>query len=129
MKKKNIFFLGSIFSKIKWKILNNCFFFCLPSHNENFGLSAVEALSSKKPVLITNKVNIYRIIERYNAGIVVNDNHKRIYIVIKKLLKLKKKTYKKISENALRCFKDNFHIKHFEKNIITYLKYNSKKDN
>ena len=32
----------------------------LASNGENFGISSVEALSCSKPVITTNKVNIYK---------------------------------------------------------------------
>jgi glycosyltransferase involved in cell wall biosynthesis len=40
----------------------------LPSHQENFGMSVVEALSYGVPVLISDKVNIWREIEADRAG-------------------------------------------------------------
>ena len=42
----------------------------LPSHSENFGVSLVESLSVCRPILISNKVNIYREINKYKSGIV-----------------------------------------------------------
>ena len=42
----------------------------LPSHGENFGVALVESLSCSKPVLTTNKVNIYKEILKFNAGFI-----------------------------------------------------------
>lgn len=48
--------------------------FVLPSHQENFGLSVVEALAAGLPVLISNRVNIWREIEEAGAGFVAPDD-------------------------------------------------------
>ena len=45
--------------------------FALTSHQENFGIAIAEALAAGTPVLISNKVNIYREIEAAAVGGVV----------------------------------------------------------
>jgi glycosyltransferase involved in cell wall biosynthesis len=57
----------------KWGALYGCEAFVLPSHQENFGISVVEALACDKPVLISNKVNICREILAGEAGIAEGD--------------------------------------------------------
>ncbi len=46
--------------------------FVLPSYAENFGLAIVEAMSFCVPVVISNRVNIWREIADADAGLVVN---------------------------------------------------------
>jgi len=58
----------------KWGALHCCEAFVLPSHQENFGLAVVEALACNKPVLISNKVNIWREISEDAAGFVESDS-------------------------------------------------------
>ena len=48
---------------LKWGALRACDAFVLPSHQENFGISVVEALAVGRPVLISNQVNIWPEIE------------------------------------------------------------------
>jgi glycosyltransferase involved in cell wall biosynthesis len=48
----------------------------LPSHQENFGIAVVEAMACGLPVLISNKVNIFREIEADEAGLVANEDIK-----------------------------------------------------
>lgn len=45
--------------------------FCLPSYTENFGLAVFEALSHQCPVVISDRVNIWRDIATANVGLVV----------------------------------------------------------
>ncbi|MGO1119626.1 glycosyltransferase [Rhodovibrionaceae bacterium A322] len=44
--------------------------FVLPSYSENFGIAVVEAMASNLPVIISNKVNIWRELAEDNAGLV-----------------------------------------------------------
>ena len=58
----------------KWGALHGCSAFVLPSHQENFGIAVVEALACNKPVLISNKVNIWREIVEDGAGVAAEDS-------------------------------------------------------
>jgi glycosyltransferase involved in cell wall biosynthesis len=58
----------------KWGALHGCEAFVLPSHQENFGIAVVEALGCGRPVLISDKVNIWREISENGAGLVEEDS-------------------------------------------------------
>src|SRR5690606_21760746 len=64
----SIFFPGMLSGDAKWLAFYNADAFILPSHQENFGIAVVEALACKIPVLISNKVNIWRENEKEAAG-------------------------------------------------------------
>ena len=115
---------GPLYNNNKWQLLNSSTVFCSASHQENFGISIVEALSSGLPVVITDQINIQSIIKKYNAGIITKDNLKSFKYGLSKILKLNKSEYKKISNNAYQCFRNNFKSEIFFKNLMTYLRKN-----
>ena len=65
--------VGMLDGDSKWGAFYGCEAFVLPSHQENFGISVVEALACDKPVLISDKVNIWREIAHDEAGFVEED--------------------------------------------------------
>ena len=64
---------GMLAGDLKWGALRAAEAFILPSHQENFGLAVVEALACGTPVLLSNKVNIWREIKADRAGRVEDD--------------------------------------------------------
>ena len=64
---------GMLQGNIKWGAFYASEAFVLSSHQENFGIAVAEALGCGLPVLISNKVNIWREIEADGAGIVNAD--------------------------------------------------------
>jgi glycosyltransferase involved in cell wall biosynthesis len=71
--KENVYFTGMLKGDAKWGAFYASDAFVLNSHQENFGISIVEALACEKPVLISNKVNIWREIDEGHAGFVDDD--------------------------------------------------------
>ena len=65
---------GLLTDEQKWGAFYAADAFCLPSHQENFALGVTEALACGLPVLISNKVNIWREIDSAGAGFVGNDD-------------------------------------------------------
>ena len=71
--RENTFFTMMLQGAAKWGALYGAELFVLPTHQENFGIAIVEAMACKLPVLITNKVNIWKDIANTNSGIVEDD--------------------------------------------------------
>jgi len=69
-----ITFTGMLAGNRKWGAFSAADAFILPSHQENFGIAVVEALACGTPVLISNKVNIWREIAADEAGYVESDD-------------------------------------------------------
>lgn len=64
---------GMIEGDAKWGAFRAADAFVLPSHSENFGVVVAEALSCGTPVLITDKVNLWREVADARAGLVAGD--------------------------------------------------------
>ena len=61
-------FAGMLLEEDKLAALGDSELFVLPSYSENFGLAVVEAMACGLPVVISDKVNIWREIEAAGAG-------------------------------------------------------------
>src|SRR4029077_201821 len=84
--------------------------FILPSHQENFGLSVVEALAAGVPVLISNCVNIWREIEADHAGYVENDDLAGTTRLIERWLRTPEQDRQIMRSNARDCFARRYEI-------------------
>lgn len=94
----------------KWGAFYASEVFCLPSHQENFGIVVAEALACGKPVLISNKVNIWREIQDDSAGFVDSDTVEGTVRNLQSWLLLQPSDYVAMSERAWGCFETQFHI-------------------
>ncbi len=71
---ERVHFPGMLQGDAKWGAFYAAEVFALPSHQENFGVAVAEALACGTPVLISNKVNIWREIAEDGVGLVEEDD-------------------------------------------------------
>jgi glycosyltransferase involved in cell wall biosynthesis len=71
---ERVHFPGMLRGDAKWGAFHAAEVFALPSHQENFGVAVAEALACGTPVLISNKVNIWREIASDGVGLVEEDD-------------------------------------------------------
>lgn len=69
-----IHWTGMISGDVKWGAIRGAEAFVLTSHQENFGIAVVEAMACGVPVLISDKINIYKEIVADGAGICATDD-------------------------------------------------------
>lgn len=67
---KEITFTGMLKGEMKLAALHESTMFVLPSYTENFGISVIEAMACGLPVVISDKVNIWREVEDTGAGLI-----------------------------------------------------------
>ncbi len=109
---------GMLSGDAKWGAFRSADFFVLPSHQENFGIVVAEAMALGKPVLITNKVNIWREIEEDGAGLVVNDDVERIASGLREMCELSPQQLAARGRNARNSFSKRYDL---EENAMTFL--------
>ena len=63
-------FTGMLDKAESLAVLTDADIFALPSYTENFGIAVIEAMMCKLPVVISDKVNIWREIKAHNVGII-----------------------------------------------------------
>jgi glycosyltransferase involved in cell wall biosynthesis len=112
----SILFPGMLRGDSKWGAFYGCQAFVLPSHQENFGIAVVEALACGKPVLISNKVNIWREIDSEQAGLVAKDSEDGIKEMIEQFL-----TEKVTFRNPASCFQKYFTVLEAASKLVSAL--------
>ena len=105
-----VFWPGMLKGDAKWGAFRACEAFILPSHQENFGIAVAEALACGTPVLISNKVNIWREIEADAAGYVENDDLAGTTALLKRWVATAPGVRATMKENAKECFARRFEI-------------------
>jgi len=66
-----VHFIGMLRGAQRISAMVDAELFCLPSHQENFGIAVVESLGAGTPVVISDQVNIFREIANARVGGVV----------------------------------------------------------
>lgn len=119
---KHISWFGMLNGTDKWETLYSAEVFCLPSHHENFGVVVAEAMSCGLPVIISNKVNIWREVKSDSAGLVDEDSIEGTARSLKAWLDLPEGKASSMSLNAIECFKNRYHINTATKQLIKVLR-------
>jgi len=105
-----VVFTGMLEGSMKQGAFANAEAFVLPSHQENFGISVVEALAASVPVLISNRVNIWREIEADRAGYAESDDLAGTTRLLQRWIDTAPAEREMVRQNARRCFEQRFEI-------------------
>jgi glycosyltransferase involved in cell wall biosynthesis len=103
-------FTGMLSGNLKWGAFAAADAFVLPSHQENFGIAVVEALACATPVLISNKINIWREIVNDGAGFADNDHAAGVVRLLQRWIDTPAAEREQMRINARRCFENRFEI-------------------
>lgn len=107
-----LIWLPMLTDDLKWGAFHASEAFILPSHQENFGIAVAEALACSRPVLISDRVNIWREIKTDQAGLVEPDTEAGITQLLSRWQQLDSTARATMSDAAQHCFAQRFEITH-----------------
>lgn len=101
---------GMTSGAIKAAAFSNALAFTLPSHQENFGIVVAEALSTRTPVLISKKVNIWKEIVQDHAGLACDDTVESTSQMLRDFMDLSDEERTEIRSATRPCYEKRFSV-------------------
>lgn len=83
---RDTIFTGALRGSDVQAALRNAEIFVLPSLHENFGVSVIEAMACKVPVIVSNLVNLSAEVEQFRAGLSINPTAEDLTDALRQLL-------------------------------------------
>ena len=99
---------GMLQGTMKWGAFAASEVFVLPSHQENFGIVVAEAMVCSLPVIISDKVNIWREVANYWAGLVCDDTVEGTKASLMRWQALSQEEREALRARSRRCFDQLF---------------------
>lgn len=118
-----VHWVGMLQGDMKWGALHAAEAFVLPSHQENFGIAVAEALGCGLPVLISNKVNIWREVEAAGAGLVDEDSVAGTRRLLQRFLDLDADHRHAMADAARTLFEQRYSIDAMALSLIEVAKH------
>lgn len=113
-----VFWPGMLSGDTKWGAMRAARAFVLPSHSENFGIVVAEATACATPVVITDKVNIWREIDQGGAGFVGSDDVEGFASVLARCLSLDERDRSEMGKRARAVFLQSFHVDKAARDLV-----------
>jgi glycosyltransferase involved in cell wall biosynthesis len=101
---------GMLEGDAKWGAFHAAEAFILPSHQENFGIAIAEAIACRKPVLISNKVNIWHYVTEDQVGFVEEDTVEGTRRLLRNWLRLDESGKQAVVDRTDACFNQRFSV-------------------
>jgi glycosyltransferase involved in cell wall biosynthesis len=109
---------GMLQGDMKWGAFYASEVYALPSHQENFGIAVAEALACGLPVIISDKVNIWREIKADGVGIVNDDTVEGTEKSLRSWLELSANERNKMTKKAIATFEQRFTVDAMAQSLI-----------
>ncbi|NOV27130.1 glycosyltransferase [Cupriavidus necator] len=112
---------GMLSGDLKWGAYHAAEVFSLPSHQENFGVAVAEALGCGVPVLISDKVNIWREIVADEAGLAGADTAAGTGACLRQWLQAGPAAQARMRVEARACFLRRFEVRQSAQRLLDIL--------
>jgi glycosyltransferase involved in cell wall biosynthesis len=112
---------GMISGDLKWGAFRCAELFCLPSHQENFGIVVAEALACGLPVAIAEPVNISAEVAAAGAGLVHADTIAGSTEALRHWLALSTEEKQQMGTKGEKLFAQQFDFSSVAKNLLPVL--------
>jgi glycosyltransferase involved in cell wall biosynthesis len=113
---------GMLSGELKWGAFRSAELFCLPSHQENFGVVVAEALACGLPVAIAEPVNISAEVEQAGAGLVHADTVEGTTQALRQWLQLTEAERAAMGARAARLFSERFDFASVVRQLLPVLR-------
>ena len=115
---------GMLTGTLKWGAYRSAELFCLPSHQENFGVAISESLACGLPVMVTHAVNISPYIQDAQAGIVHPDTLSGTLSALRSWHSLPASQHILMRTNARALFESHFNLSSIASNLLPLIRPN-----
>jgi glycosyltransferase involved in cell wall biosynthesis len=115
---ERVHWAGMLGGDIKWGAFRAADAMILPSHQENFGFAVVEAMACSTPVLISDKVNIWREVQSSQSGFVEPDTLEGTRSLIRRFFALSREQHSLMRKAARQGFLRHFDVESTAADIL-----------
>ena len=112
---------GMLSGELKWGAFRCAELFCLPSHQENFGIVVAEALSCGLPVAIAEPVNIACEVAAAGAGLVHADTAVGTTEALRQWLVMPAQEKASMGQRSEQLFRERFDFASVARNLLPVL--------
>jgi glycosyltransferase involved in cell wall biosynthesis len=112
---------GMLSGDLKWGAFRAAELFCLPSHQENFGIVVAEALACGLPVAIAEPVNISSEVAAAAAGLIHADSAAGTTGALRQWLALPAGEQAQMGRRGLQLFQERFDFASVARNLLPVL--------
>ncbi len=119
---ERITWTGMLQKEMKWGAFRAASAFVLPSHQENFGIVVAESLACGVPVLISDKVNIWREIAADKVGWVAPDTLEGTLANLEAWMGASDAEIETMRADAIVCFNQRFEIGGATRSLLAVIK-------
>jgi glycosyltransferase involved in cell wall biosynthesis len=114
---------GMLKGSLKWGALAASEVFVLPSHQENFGIVVAEAMACSLPVILSDKVNIWREVVNFWAGLVCEDTIDGTNAAFRRWSALSPEEVSAVRLRSRACFDELFNYKSTSKKALEIVEF------